>query len=1049
MPEVIGDFHANLPMSGLNPTAMVEANGLAYFAAKSGTTTNALWKSDGTVAGTMLVRDLYSGNSIESLTNVGGRLFFVSDQTLWTSDGTAEGTQSLGVNLRTLTSGTSDAYLMTNVGGTLYFNGYDALHGSELWRSDGTVAGTSMVADLNPNQASGNPTEIVDVGGIAYFAASDAAGRGLWKTNGSLAGTSLVVGKTAGVNNVLNLTSSGQHVYFAAHSGAMYRLWRSGAEINGAELVVPASGMGAFTYTGGLTNVNGSIYFVGNETATLDEIWRIDGSSNEASLLKDIHANSPFALPLRRPGILTNVGGTLYFTAGDAAQQLWKSDGTEAGTVPIAQSGIIEDRRIIGVGDRLFYRSGTALWTSDGTAAGTISLGHRNPKLLTAVGSSVMFSSVGSSGAAELWQSDGTLTGTAEIGYRTLALPYYGPSLVTFHELGYFSKGNSLWRTDGTAAGTYSAFEINPGSTTQIRSLVEVGDALYIGAANGNDEYQLWKSDGTPAGTELVHSIHEVGAGLNASEFYNVDGTLVFVHAIAGPIVALPNYRLWSSDGTEAGTFVMRGLPNYRNYGGSQVLLQGKKLYLLLPSEAEQLWQTDGTQAGTMPVRQALGVPAGVQLGIPVQTGDSLVFPANDGVHGWEPWRKVGANLPYLLADINPGPSNGLSYSVSSFSVKFYVAGETFYFGANDGAHGSEPWRSDGTHAGTYMLRDVYPGSTSSSPTQFVPGEEVVYFRTFESDQRKGMWTSDGTLLGTRRVEPYGFSRLTGAERSFVFDGMLYFTATDVAHGLELWRSDGVSSMEFLGDLAVGDSFARGFTEIDGKLLFFATNDQTGIQLYAIRTEADGGDYDGNGIVDGGDFLSWQRQFGSTATPAGSGADGDEDGVVGAGDLDLWRANFGLKAPLPATNQSDEKFAAAASPALPSVNVETAAIIFADLEEVRPTESSAANATIGERAESIRGASSWADRNMRPLDVAPHIHQKDEDDRRSLWLKRNQIATTAAKRVALLNLAFADPARDVAPIRPPVKIVAAASFDDLDDRSSSAIALEETEFWRE
>jgi acetyl esterase/lipase len=53
------------------------------------------------------------------------------------------------------------------------------------------------------------------------------------------------------------------------------------------------------------------------------------------------------------------------------------------------------------------------------------------------------------------------------------------------------------------------------------------------------------------------------------------------------------------------------------------------------------------------------------------------------------------------------------------------------------------------------------------------------------------------------------------------------------------------------------------------------------------------GDYDRDGDVDGNDLLTWQRELGATADPAGSGADGDVDGEVGATDLETWRLHFG------------------------------------------------------------------------------------------------------------------------------------------------------------
>jgi hypothetical protein len=55
------------------------------------------------------------------------------------------------------------------------------------------------------------------------------------------------------------------------------------------------------------------------------------------------------------------------------------------------------------------------------------------------------------------------------------------------------------------------------------------------------------------------------------------------------------------------------------------------------------------------------------------------------------------------------------------------------------------------------------------------------------------------------------------------------------------------------------------------------------------------GDYDGDSVVDGGDFLTWQQQLGSSVDPAGSGADGNLDGIVNSSDLSVWNGKFGVE----------------------------------------------------------------------------------------------------------------------------------------------------------
>src|SRR5262249_4964471 len=93
---------------------------------------------------------------------------------LWMSDGTAAGT----VPVSSLAMSPSD---LTNVNGTLFFAADDGTHGSELWMRDGTAAGTTLVADVNPGGASSYPSDLANVNGALFFAADDGThGRELW-----------------------------------------------------------------------------------------------------------------------------------------------------------------------------------------------------------------------------------------------------------------------------------------------------------------------------------------------------------------------------------------------------------------------------------------------------------------------------------------------------------------------------------------------------------------------------------------------------------------------------------------------------------------------------------------------------------------------------------------------------------------------------------------------------------------------------------------------------------------------------------------------------
>jgi hypothetical protein len=90
------------------------------------------------------------------------------------------------------------------------------------------------------------------------------------------------------------------------------------------------------------------------------------------------------------------------------------------------------------------------------------------------------------------------------------------------------------------------------------------------------------------------------------------------------------------------------------------------------------------------------------------------------------------------------------------------------------------------------------------------------------------------------------------------------------------------------------------------------------------------GDYTSDGVVDGADFLAWQRRLGAVVTPSGSDADGSRNGLVDAADLGVWRNNFGAGA---ATVVSSASYAAAVTFSAPPQALSM--LTFSDDESVR------------------------------------------------------------------------------------------------------------------
>jgi ELWxxDGT repeat protein len=160
------------PLAG-NPRDLILVGDTLYFLAYYSIAGTKLWKTDGTLEGTVEVPGVLSASE---LAGVGGHLFFKMytagvGSELWKTDGTAEGTMLVSDIFPGSSSSNPDH--LTNVAGTLYFKANDGTSGNELWKSDGTAAGTVRVSDLKPGSLSSYPANLTNIGGALYWAADN------------------------------------------------------------------------------------------------------------------------------------------------------------------------------------------------------------------------------------------------------------------------------------------------------------------------------------------------------------------------------------------------------------------------------------------------------------------------------------------------------------------------------------------------------------------------------------------------------------------------------------------------------------------------------------------------------------------------------------------------------------------------------------------------------------------------------------------------------------------------------------------------------------
>jgi ELWxxDGT repeat protein len=386
---------------------------------------------------------------------------------------------------------------VTAVNNLVYFSAIDDSHGRELWKSDGTAAGTVLVKDMYPGSASSNPMAFTNVNGTLFFAVNISPdGFELWKSDGTSAGTIKLKdfkfiqlsNPDIQLNHVpIKLVAAGSTLFFTANNSAFtYDLWKSDGTAAGTievkkGITVAQAPVSTSRISPELVNVNGILYFFGDSGK---QLWKSDGTTPGTVLVKDGFVNDSFTNEefIYHPLKLTSSGGNLYFTYGSKAngRELWKSDGTAAGTV------LVKD---ITPGSEYF--TGSTDFRSLHDLSGVL----------------YFVSSVKTAGAEknELWKSNGTAAGTVlvkDLGSTTNAYDPYIESIESVGKTLFFtiknnSYGKELWKSDGTAAGTKLVKDLLPGSASSSpEQLANANGVLFFVAKDGKKKAKIWKSKG-------------------------------------------------------------------------------------------------------------------------------------------------------------------------------------------------------------------------------------------------------------------------------------------------------------------------------------------------------------------------------------------------------------------------------------------------------------------------------------------------------------------------------------------------------------------------
>ena len=397
-----------------------------------------------------------------------------------------------------------------------------------------------------------------------------------------------------------------------------------------------------------------------------------------------------------------------------------------------------------------------------------------------------------------------TLAALPDLGATPTQVTHFTPasggvSYFLFESGGYGGfSASSIWRTDGTAAGT---FRVAPDdrlqhgvydSTPRDVQIVPAGGRTFFVASDEGSGSELYAADDATGAVSLVKDIRPGGDGSRIEEMGAV-GTTLYFSADDG----VHGQELWRSDGTASGTRLVADLdPGRADFNGEPIgsspadfaAVGGEAYFTAALNGRRRLWRTDGTADGTRVFTS--------QTSYPLETGVATAV-----VGGKEYLSGPGGEL--IVTDGTEGgtrdlldrrPVDSASYAVSSLTP----VGKRMFFLADDGVHGQEAWASDGTVRSTVMLADIAPGPANGAFRVLASDDRYVYFKQYDAQGEtiaeenavvSGIWRTDGTVKGTRKLD---FGVPTKIFSLAAIDGKLYFGADGMAGAIPGgYRTDG------------------------------------------------------------------------------------------------------------------------------------------------------------------------------------------------------------------------------------------------------------------
>ncbi|WP_300686126.1 T9SS type A sorting domain-containing protein [Chryseobacterium sp.] len=767
-----------------DPTFMKLNNKVYFIAIQSNNSNNQLWVTDGTTSGTSKVKDLNFEYAIETTAVAGNNIFFYHHNELWVYNTVADSLQLLK------TFQYSGNVKMHSMNGIMYIAANDGVHGKEIWKSDGTLTGTTLLKDIVPNangSIDGDFAALIFKNKLYFIANLGTAGYELYSTDGTEAGTVSV--KPIGYIRLEGAAADDYFVFTGFDTVNGLEPWISDGTAAGTKLLKnltpgATSSMGMKKFI----KFNNKIFFEsganGVNQAYGNYIWETDGT--EAGTV-------PFST---HPDAL--IYGTssddkhLIFTMANYGSRYWITDGNPAHSFEITSLGLPYSNSFVDLNSKIYLpgstqKYGTELYsidplTQEAAIASDISkFESASPHAFNVLNNDLIFIATDRQFNSQIYKRNNS---THQI-QRLSALggnSYTG--IYTDFNDDFIKVGNYLYtdggtyRTDGTEANTIAITSPDVSSRFMYTNLND--NTLLFAGYNNLVGTELWKVNNNSNTVTLVKDISADYMG----SLYSVDSKTAVLNGFAY-FVAKENGKLgiWKTDATDAGTLKTIQFSYQDGTDGNIKVLNTLNNKLLFTKQQEntstsyssgqnELWSSDGDQASAVLIK-SYAVPYG-SASISKETGtldNKLIY--------------VTSGYPSALHSTDGTAAGTAEILSGNFSgdIKFKKCGNQLFFTHNNA---SQLWKTDGTANGTSNLAQNF-----TSVKDMVCANNYLYFLNGDSQK---VWRTNGTSSGTMPMDIFitnDDNQLLANEniQKMGTDGdQLYLTIATKEHGSEFYE---------------------------------------------------------------------------------------------------------------------------------------------------------------------------------------------------------------------------------------------------------------------